>query len=81
MSEENSPVPTIAQDAPPAGVATESPAAETATIAAAIPEAATALEAWLVRHIHNSVYSRDTEVFNRIYVAVAQIKAAMAGVA
>ena len=55
-------------------------AAQTAPPVAAPLSAATALDVWLDGHVRNTGYARDTQAWNRIVNATAEIKAALAAV-
>jgi hypothetical protein len=68
----------ITDSARGAGVAAEPPAGEASPTSPAPPDATGELNAWFVRHIPNSRYSRDTRAYNAIFNAIAAIKAAMA---
>jgi len=58
--------------------ATEAPIGGSDAIVTPAPVAA--LDAWFSQHVQDSAYSRNTDVYNVIYLAVASIKAALASV-
>jgi hypothetical protein len=47
---------------------------EAKAVIAAAPKFELLIEAWFARHFHNSIVSRDTELFNHVHAAKEDLK-------